>query len=235
MSASAPSGAPYGRLVTARQRSGAARPLNTQTHVLLAVAALARGRRGAPPRTPPTVVVALVLGAVLPDASLFVMWAQAKLAGVPEARIWGELYYSDLWQGVGAVTNSAPLYAAVALCGWLAGGRLVDEAARARRTPSVALAVGAAALLHVATDLPLHNDDGHPHFWPFSGWIYSSPVSYWDPEHYGRLWRAFEAALGLGLVALLWRRSEALWIEALLVLAALVPLGTVLYFTAQLG
>ena len=181
--------------------------MNTQTHLLLGLAAFSRRPRepAAPASTPP-VELALLGGALLPDATLFVMWGQAKLAGVPERRIWSELYYSDLWQGAGAVTNSAILFAAVALVAWIAGGRFVGAAARERLVASLALAAAAAALLHVATDLPLHNDDGRPHFWPFSDWVFSSPVSYWDPEHHGRLWSAIEIGIAAALLALLWRR-----------------------------
>ena len=227
-----------------RRGSGA---LNTQTHVLLALAVFARGEGDAPARagTPRAVALALALGALLPDASLFVMWGQAKLAGVPESVIWTELYYSDFWQTVGAMTNSAPLFVLLAALGRGAGGRLAGarpEDARAdagaskpRLVPSIALAVGVAALLHVATDLPLHHDDGHPHFWPLSDWIYASPVSYWDPAHHGTAWSLIEAALAALLIVLLWRRSRAWWAKALLALAGLSYAGVVAYFTAALG
>ena len=176
-------------------------PLNTQTHLLLAAAA---GTAAAAPRPPRTVTVgALLAGALVPDASLFAMWGWAKLAGVPEERIWRELYYSDLWQGAGAVTNSAPLFG-VALAAGLALRRAGPGAARVG-APLAAFAVG--ALLHVAADWPLHHDDGHPHLWPFSDWIFASPVSYWDPAHHGRAWSAFETAGGVALAAWLWRRA----------------------------
>jgi len=35
--------------------------------------------------------------------------------------------------------------------------------------------------LHALFDFPLHHDDGHRHFWPFSEFRFDSPVSYWDP------------------------------------------------------
>ena len=57
-------------------------------------------------------------------------------------------------------------------------------------------------------DLPVHHDDGHPHFWPFTMWIFESPLSYWDPRHFGAWLGAFEIALAVALVVLLWRRFE---------------------------
>ena len=47
--------------------------------------------------------------------------------------------------------------------------------------------------LHVPEDLFLHHDDGHRHFYPLSQWRYSSPVSYWDPNHYGKIVAPLEA------------------------------------------
>ena len=34
-------------------------------------------------------------------------------------------------------------------------------------------------------DFALHRKDAHRHFFPFSDWRFQSPVSYWDPRHYG--------------------------------------------------
>lgn len=163
------------------------------------------------------------------------MWGAAKIAGVPEALIWSELYYSDLWQRVGAVTNSAPLYALLAALGWVGGGRLSGGAARARPTASVALAAGLAALAHVATDLPLHHDDGHAHFWPFSDWVFASPVSYWDPAHFGREWAVAELALAVALVALLWRRYRRRLARAALALASVSYAVVALHWAFALG
>ena len=197
-------------------------------------AALGAGlARPAVPR--PATVAALLGGALLPDASMFAMWARAKLAGVPEARIWGELYYSDAWQAAGAVTNSAPLFALVLGL----GAALLHGGARAVGTTLVAFALG--ALAHVAADLPLHHDDGHPHFWPFSGWIFASPISYWDPAHHGRLWSAIEVVLGVALAAWLWRVAAAATTGArrlartglALALGAYVAAGA--YWTAAFG
>ncbi|MGI8738245.1 MAG: hypothetical protein ACR2KU_00935 [Gammaproteobacteria bacterium] len=64
--------------------------------------------------------------------------------------------------------------------------------------------------LHVLFDLPLHHDDAHRHFFPFSDWRFYSPVSYWDPAHYGDIVSACEIlAVAVGSVVL-WRRYESL-------------------------
>lgn len=62
-----------------------------------------------------------------------------------------------------------------------------------------------ACLLHSIVDILTHNDDGPLLFFPLE-WAtrFHSPVSYWDPRHYGRTFREFELALdGVLLVYLL--------------------------------
>ena len=103
------------------------------------------------------------------------------------------------WRGVFDTFNSAPIFGAVLVLGLL-------------RRSRVAVALAASSLVHFAFDLPLHHGDGHRHFFPLSDWIYDSPVSYWDPEHFGT-WAALgEAALVLGCSVALWKRTEKrLW------------------------
>lgn len=42
-------------------------------------------------------------------------------------------------------------------------------------------------VFHSLGDLPVHHDDAHRHFFPFSDYRLISPISYWDPQHYGRI------------------------------------------------
>ena len=66
----------------------------------------------------------------------------------------------------------------------------------------------ASCLLHTLVDIPVHHDDGPLVFWPIN-WSYrfASPISYWDPQHFGRPTMIFEAALALILAGrLLWSR-----------------------------
>jgi len=202
------------------------RVVNTQTHLLLATAVLlpiapALGRQTDLSTAPATlknvhVTLAALIGAMLPDASLFLMFFIAKAQGVPEAVIFNEWYFSERWQRLGAISNSLPIYAGVAILAYGLRARLITTGALA-------------AFLHCLTDLPLHHDDGHPHFWPFSQWIYSSPISYWDPKHYGNQWGLFELGLAAVMIVWLWRRSVNKISRALLVLAAL-SYGAVAYF-----
>jgi hypothetical protein len=189
--------------------------VNTQTHLLLASALL--GRRATPKERS-----AILAGAFLPDLSIFALAAWAAATGVPGEEVWGNLYWSEGWQLASMVSNSAPLWAALLAAGALAGQRWL-----------VLLAGG--ALLHLACDFPLHVEDAHAHLWPLTEWRFRSAVSYWDPAHHGRLASIGEAALGLTLVAVLWRRHAGRVVRALLVLCALAYLAVPAFWLWTLG
>ena len=59
---------------------------------------------------------------------------------------------------------------------------------------------------HTIVDFLTHVDDTRPHFWPISGWEWSSPVSYYNPLYYGR--QFFAASHGLMLLVAVWLLFE---------------------------
>lgn len=184
--------------------------MNTQAHVLLAAALLARPDR-------PRRMVALVAGALVPDVIIFWMVFWERFAnGLTFRQIFEEAYFSGYWQTFFAVPNSIIVYALGAVAALVLRLELL-------------WVFCAAALVHVVLDLPLHHDDGHPHFWPVTNWIFESPVSYWDPRHHGGIAGLAELGLCIGLAVILWRRftgtAARIIIGALLVLEALFTLG----------
>jgi len=66
----------------------------------------------------------------------------------------------------------------------------------------------ASASLHMLCDLPVHHDDGHRHFLPISNWRFESPVSYWDPEHFGLVFAALELIFALAGLVYVIRKGE---------------------------
>jgi len=107
---------------------------------------------------------------------------QRGVLGTPETVIWTHDYFQPEWQLLFNGFHSIPLLAAAALLSWCAG--------------SVGwLAFFSSMLLHSLTDLPVHHDDAHAHFLPFSSWRFESPISYWDPRHHGHVLGALEILL----------------------------------------
>ena len=73
------------------------------------------------------------------------------------------------------------------------------------------------------------------HFWPFSDWIYVSPLSYWDPRHYGWLIGPLEGLLCLGLLYLLWQRFSGTFARALILLGGLLECVPAIVFPVVFG
>lgn len=166
--------------------------MNTPAHLLIGAACFGR-----PGRT--NILIAAFAGALLPDLSLYVMAGTALFVlGISPQRVFNELYFSDAWQTVFAIDNSFLLWGLLfALALW--------------RAAPWAIALTGAALLHLCLDFPLHHDDGRPHFWPVSAWVFESPFSYWDRAH-GAMWIApLEGALALGAMIVLWLRKVPIW------------------------
>ncbi len=142
--------------------------MNTPAHLLIGAAAM--GRAG-----DSRVIWAAMAGGLLPDLSLYLMAGVSLfILQIPPNVVFDELYFSNAWQTVFAIDNS-----------FIVWGLLLGVALWKRSGWGIALT--GAALLHLSLDLPLHHDDGRPHFWPLTSWIYESPLSYWDRRH-GALW-----------------------------------------------
>ena len=163
--------------------------MNTPAHLILALAVFARsGSR--------KVTGGAAAGALLPDASLYVMaGVSLSVLQIPANVVFGQLYYSHAWQTVFAIDNSFLLWGLVlAFALW--------------KDSRVGIAFAGAGLLHLLLDFPLHHDDGRPHFWPASNWVFESPISYWDRLHHAAWVAPLEGLLVLISAAVLFHRFK---------------------------
>ena len=141
--------------------------------------------------------LAVVAGAILPDAPMFGFYAYQRLwVGRSESDIWSHDYFLPGWQLLFDVFNSVPL---LLIC------LLAFHLLRFR----VGWLIAASALLHVCCDLPLHHDDAHRHFLPMTNWRFASPISYWDPRHYGFVMIPLELTFALTSCAVVVRSGSA--------------------------
>ena len=152
--------------------------MNTPSHYILNLAIL--GKTIAPDAN-----VAITIGAVLPDLPIFIFYLVTKFVyKLPEQEIWNRVYYEPFWQNLVAIFHSIPLA--------LIGGVL---------SAYYGWKIGAifflSMILHSLLDLPVHNDDAHRHFFPFSDYRFISPISYWDTKHYGNIVALGELSLVL--------------------------------------
>lgn len=190
--------------------------MNTPTHLLVGAAAFARpGQR--------RINTATLAGALIPDLSIFVLYLWSRVVeGEPAWRVWRVIYWSEPWQTISAISNSAPLWAFFTAAGLVA------------RVPWIAV-LGGAALLHVTLDFPVHSQDAHQHFWPLSEWRFNSPISYWDDANFGSYVAILEVALCLSLILVLIRRFPAPWVRVALGLALVSYAAVPAYFWLTLG
>ena len=88
--------------------------MNTPAHLIFGLAVFGRPNVS-------RVTAAALAAALIPDASLYVMagWSLFVM-GIDARIVFGELYFSDLWQAVFRVDNSFILWG-----GWLCCGALV--------------------------------------------------------------------------------------------------------------
>ena len=186
--------------------------MNTPAHLIVALAAVGKADR-------PRVNTAALLGAFAPDASLYAMATVSIWGlGIPAERVFRELYYSDAWQTVFAIDNSAILWGL---------GLVVALWVRS----AAGFAFAGAGLLHIALDFPLHTHDGRAHFWPLTDWIFRSPVSYWDPAHYGTIVGPLEIGASLALCILLWKRFRGWLMRGLIAALALAEIAPLILWT----
>lgn len=163
--------------------------MTTPAHAIAGMLALSRRER-------PTYTLAAVFGSVLPDLLMVVFYLVHKFfLHSLESEIWTHAYFLPAWQGIFDAFHSLPLIAIAMIVSWRLAARN-------------AFVVSAAMALHVALDLPFHHDDAHRHFFPFSNWRFASPVSYWDPRHFGDTMFWVESTFVLVGVAVLLRRHR---------------------------
>jgi LexA-binding, inner membrane-associated putative hydrolase len=195
--------------------------MNTQTHALMGAALFGRG-------VPARAWIG-VLGGVLPDIPMLAIVAALKIAGVPNEKVFGEMYWQNWWQVTNAIGHSFLLWGALLILGFAMRGRGSPFAESADRWTLLAILAGA-ALIHSGIDFLCHREDAHMNFWPLSRWKFVSPVSYWDWRHYGRYFAVFETVLGLAMAALLFRQYANWIVRGLLAVAMLAYAAVPAYF-----
>lgn len=175
--------------------------MNSPTHTLLALAFLSK--RGEKKRN-----WAVIIGSILPDAVIY-FWApyQSLVKGVSGEEMWRELYFAAPMQNLIAYFNSIPIYGALAIIGYVM---------RAKMWGKLLLFFALAALVHMATDMPVHNHDAYRHFWPVSDWRFFSPFSYYERDHHAGWVSLIESALAFISIVILWRRFPKLWVKIVL-------------------
>ncbi|MEO0565535.1 MAG: metal-dependent hydrolase [Chloroflexota bacterium] len=141
---------------------------------------------------------ALIIGSVFPDVPLtvlsvaYIAWhglGGGVLSGGEAAdRAFSELFYNDpFW-----ITSHHLFHAPLLTLLWIGIGYYFGVV-RGTQWGKWWLWFSIGTALHSLLDIPTHHDDGPLLLFPFNWDLrYISPVSYWDPDHYGIPFTIFE-------------------------------------------
>ncbi len=183
--------------------------MNTPSHLIIN-AALRKGAGGRGLVIPRS---AFLLGAVLPDVPLWLLWPGAYLyyrymQGDPTVTLFDpridSLYFSNaFWIASHNLLHSPTLLLLVLAALW----RFND---RPETRGGWWFWFAAGCLIHSLIDIATHVDDGPLLFFPFEWSLrFYSPLSYWDSRYYGREFGIFE--LLLNLILLIYLFGPGLW------------------------
>jgi len=162
--------------------------MNTPAHAIVNLLLFPKQKRGRH-------ALAIMAGALIPDAPMFVFYLWARFTGLSEQMIWRNGYFDPGWQAVFDTFHSFPLLGLACFTAWRAGW-------------TSASVFFASMFLHSCFDFPLHHSDAHHHFFPFSDWQFHSPVSYWDPAYHGQMMGLIELMVVVAGGAWLLRTAE---------------------------
>jgi len=143
-------------------------------------------------------LIAFVVGSVLPDLPLGVLTLLAivNTVDMSAAMVYmDEAYFSNpMWIALHNVPHSFVVMGCLSLLAY---------AFRQMRWMRWMLWYAAGTCLHISADILTHVSDGPMFLYPLSTYRFESPVSYWHPNHYGRLFTLFEYSIDVLLVAIL--------------------------------
>ncbi len=182
--------------------------MNTPSHALINLSLLL-------PVAPasPLFAGAIFVGSILPDLPMFVLYVWAKgIKRQPEGKIWSKTYWEPFWQNFTHGFHSIPL----GLLGAVGVTMVWGDISHPFDSPWACLFFS--AVLHDLGDLPVHHDDAHRHFLPFSRYRFISPFSYWDRRYHARWVSLVEKLLVLVATAFLWVPFQS-WVIRTLLLA----------------
>ena len=168
-------------------------------------------------------VFAIITGGFLPDIPTYLFFfTHTFLLDTAQQTMWRTLYFDSAWTPFITLSHSLLLWPALLLA-----AKLLKQ--------KILFWVSASAFAHSTLDFLVHNDDAYRHFWPLSDWKFYSPVSYYDPEHFGTLFGLVDFAVVIVLLTYLhavYRQNR--WvvrlIRLLMVLYILITFTPLLFF-----
>lgn len=180
--------------------------MNTPTHFLITYSL---GRMLRLPRRYGIRMSSVVWGSLAPDLLLYILSVGAIIyyrfaQGWELVRIFDHmfdtLFFLDIWWIVLHNVFQAPLIliAGILTTGGILWARRAKQSSRGHTVTLWIFVFCISALLHTVLDILTHHDDGPLLLFPFNFTVrFYSPVSYWDPDHYGLVITTFEVVVDI--------------------------------------
>lgn len=175
--------------------------MNTPSHLIINAALFKKARRRQIPQS------AFLLGSVVPDIPLGLLsvgyYVYYRLMLGQSGPGWmgaayDNLYFTNPWW----IAGHNFLHSPVALLIYLAVLWRFRQRPGTRGHWWLWFVLGCA--VHASIDIATHATDGPVLFWPFDWFTrFHSPISYYDPAHFGRQFAIFERALDIALLGYL--------------------------------
>jgi hypothetical protein len=142
-------------------------------------------------------LLAVTLGAILPDTPAYIFFlVQGVLLQTPHTELWDILYFDSAWTPFITLSHSFILWPILAVLAFTFKKRFIAWLA-------------ASAVLHIIMDFFVHSSDAYAHFWPLSNWKFESPLSYWNPAHYGNIVGTLDTVIVLLLLVYLLKQATS--------------------------
>ncbi len=138
--------------------------------------------------------LSIIFGALMPDIGvwIFALWFFLSY-GVHFGELW-ELYYRDPYINVWFnLLHSLVLWPLLTFIGYAYQKRLL-------------MLFAGSATVHAICDFFVHANDAYANFIPFTVWRFHSPLSYWDPAHYGQFGGIIDMSVALIALSIVYKR-----------------------------
>lgn len=141
----------------------------------------------------------LIIGAIAPDVLLVILFISTLFVSAVQGLTLGgavERFSRLYFEHPLCIAAYNILHAPISLMAWAAYIFVFTKHNKAHRHILFSFLSG--CVLHAFCDIFTHHDDGPLLLWPFNWTLrYSSPVSHWDPAHFGLVFFTVEVAASL--------------------------------------
>ncbi len=160
------------------------------SHILM-TAGLAKNKKLAKAK-----YISFVAGSLLPDLPLIALSSSLFLRNTNTAKAHEIMHYNFENNSLWIILHNTP-HSLVVLLALLALGYFLKR----KKSGDWLFWLILGALIHTVIDIFTHYSDGPRFLFPLSWTIrFLSPVSYWDPNHYGRIFSIFEYLFDFSLL-----------------------------------